>query len=342
MITKEKIKVLIIDDSRVYRDVMSWGLSLDPDIEVVATAQDAYDARDKILQYRPNVITCDFEMPKMNGVEFLRQLIPQYPLPAIVVSSFSLELLEILNVGATDFVSKPNLNVSKNVDDFFYELRKKIKWAVQGKPVVSKQITTQQRLIGKLNVSSDRLIAIGASTGGTEAIFNILKNLTPDCPGIVIVQHIPPVFSKMYAERLNLQTPLECKEAEHGDIVETGKVLLAPGGQHMRVKKIGEKYKVEVFTGEKVNGHCPSVDVLFESVAKEAGKKAIGIILTGMGSDGAKGLLSIRSSGAVTIGQDEESSVVYGMPQVAYNIGGVEIQAPLENIPKLIRATVNE
>jgi Chemotaxis response regulator containing a CheY-like receiver domain and a methylesterase domain len=321
--------------------VMSWGLSLDPDIEVVATAQDAYDARDKILQYRPNVITCDFEMPKMNGIEFLRQLIPQYPLPAIVVSSFSLELLEILNVGATDFVSKPNLNVSKNVDDFFYELRKKIKWAVQGKPFVSKQITAQQRLIGKLNVSSDKMIAIGASTGGTEAIFNILKNLTPDCPGIVIVQHIPPVFSKMYAERLNSQTPLECKEAEHGDIVQMGKVLLAPGGEHMRVKKIGEKYKVEVFAGEKVNGHCPSVDVLFESVAKEAGKKAIGIILTGMGSDGAKGLLSIRSSGAVTIGQDEKSSVVYGMPQVAYNMGGVEIQAPLENIPKLIRAAVN-
>lgn len=341
MITKEKIKVLIIDDSRVYRDVMSWGLSLDPDIEVVATAQDAYDARDKILQYRPNVITCDFEMPKMNGIEFLRQLIPQYPLPAIVVSSFSIELLEILNVGATDFVSKPNLSVSKSVDDFFYELRKKIKWAVPGKTLIPKQAATQQRLIGKLNVSSDRMIAIGASTGGTEAIFNILKNLTPDCPGIVIVQHIPPVFSKMYAERLNSQTSLECKEAEHGDIVETGKVLLAPGGQHMRVRKIGEKYKVEVFAGEKVNGHCPSVDVLFESVAKEAGKKAIGIILTGMGSDGAKGLLSIRSRGAVTIGQDEGSSVVYGMPQVAYNMGGVEIQAPLENIPKLIRAAVN-
>jgi len=341
MVTNEKIKVLLIDDSRVYRDMMAWGLSLDPELEVVATARDAYDARDKILQFRPDVITCDFEMPKMNGLEFLKQLIPQYPLPAIVVSTFSLELLEIVNVGATDFVSKPNLSVQKNVDDFFYELRKKIKWAARGKTPLPRPILSQPQINGKVFVPSDKIIAIGASTGGTEAIFNILKNLTPDCPGIVVVQHIPPVFSQMYAERLNTQTPLACKEAKNGDVIERGKVLLAPGGQHMQVKKFGNQFKVEVFEAEKVNGHCPSVDVLFESVAREVGKKAIGIILTGMGADGAKGLLSIRKQGAITIGQDEASSVVYGMPQAAYDLGGVEIQAPLKNISQLILAAAN-
>lgn len=341
MVINAKIKILVIDDSRVYRDVMSWGLSLDPELEVVATARDAYDARDKILQFRPDVITCDFEMPKMNGIEFLRQLLPQYPLPAIVVSTFSLDLLDLVNVGATDFVSKPNLNAQKNVDEFFYELRKKIKWAVKGKTSMSRPILSQCQLNGTLAASSDKIIAIGASTGGTEAIFNILKKLTPDCPGIVVVQHIPPVFSQMYAERLNTQTPLACKEAENGDVIERGKVLLAPGGQHMQVKKYGNHFKVEVFSGEKVNGHCPSVDVLFESVAREAGKKAIGIILTGMGADGAQGLLSIRNQGAITIGQDAASSVVYGMPQAAYDLGGVEIQAPLDNISQLILAAAN-
>lgn len=188
----------------------------------------------------------------------------------------------------------------------------------------------------------DRIIAIGASTGGTEAIYNVLKCLSNNSPGIVIVQHIPPIFSNLFAERLNNQTELHCKEARSGDYVEKGKVLIAPGGQHMRIRKYGEKYKVEVFKGEKVNGHCPSVDVLFESVAKESGNKAIGIIMTGMGCDGANGLLSMRRRGARTIGQDEKSSVVYGMPKVAFNIGAVEKQADLQNIPIIIQSMLKE
>lgn len=177
------------------------------------------------------------------------------------------------------------------------------------------------------------IIAIGASTGGTEAIYNILRLLPPDVPGIVVVQHIPPVFSRMFAERLNNQTPLKVKEAVSGDYVDTGRVLIAPGDQHMRIKKVGKRYQVECFHGDKVNGHCPSVDVLFESVASEAGRNAVGILLTGMGYDGAKGLLTIRRKGGRTIGQDKASSVVYGMPRVAFDIGAVEIQKALEDIP---------
>jgi two-component system chemotaxis response regulator CheB len=186
------------------------------------------------------------------------------------------------------------------------------------------------------------MIAMGASTGGTEALYNIIKHLPKSIPGIVIVQHIPPIFSKMFADRLNNQTELSCKEAETGEYLERGKVLIAPGDQHMKIKKIGERYKVECFKGDKVNGHCPSVDVLFESVAKEAGRNALGIILTGMGYDGAKGLLAMRRKGARTIGQDEKSSVVYGMPKVAFNIGAVEKQSPIEDIPRLIYSMLKE
>lgn len=183
---------------------------------------------------------------------------------------------------------------------------------------------------------SGRIIAIGASTGGTEAIFSILKSLPASTPGIVVVQHIPPVFSRMFAERLNNSIDLEVKEAQTGDYVQKGRVLIAPGSKHMKVKRVMDKYRVECFEGEKVNVHCPSVDVLFESVAKEAGNRAIGVILTGMGYDGAKGLLSMRRKGARTIGQDEGSSVVYGMPKAANNNGAVEKQASLDKIPKLI------
>jgi two-component system chemotaxis response regulator CheB len=182
----------------------------------------------------------------------------------------------------------------------------------------------------------NNIIAIGASTGGTEAIYSILSSLPPTVPGIVVVQHIPPVFSRMYAERLDSQTSLKVKEAENGDYADPGSVLIAPGDRHMKIRKIGNRYQVECFSGDKVNGHCPSVDVLFESVAKEAGGCAVGIILTGMGYDGAKGMLAMRRKGCRTIGQDEGSSIVYGMPKVAFDIGAVEIQAALRDIPKML------
>jgi len=333
----KKIRVLIVDDSILFREVLSRGISLDPYIEVVATASDPFEARDKIIEFEPDVITCDIEMPKMNGIEFIRRLMPQYPLPIVVVSSISDAVFSAMNAGAVDFVTKPDTTSAKSVEDFIRELILKIKIASTANLSSYKNNYILNNKVDKANIRTDiKLIAIGASTGGTEAIHNVLKSLPLNIPGIVVVQHIPPVFSRIYAERLNHSLPLRIKEAQTGDYVEKGQVLIAPGNAHMIVKKIGDRFRVEVFNGVKVNGHCPSVDILFESVAKVCGNNAIGIILTGMGHDGAKGLLSMRKKGARTIGQDEKSSVVYGMPKVAFNIGAVEKQVSLEKIPQAI------
>lgn len=340
MLLSRKIRVLVVDDSMLFRELMTKGLSSDASIEIVATAQDPFDARDKILKYKPDVMTCDIEMPKMDGIEFLTRLIPQYPLPVIVVSSMSKAVFEAMAAGAVDFVTKPNFNLISSIERFIYELIDKIKIASVAQPSIGQSLGTGSGL-ATIKVDAMNIIAIGASTGGTEAIYTILSQLPEAVPGIVITQHIPPVFSNMFAQRLNSQTKLSCKEAQTGDYVEPGKVLVAPGDKHMTVKKFGDKYRVEVFEGEKVNGHCPSVDVMFESVAKAAGNKALGIILTGMGYDGAKGLLAMRRKGARTIGQDEASSVVYGMPKVAFNIGAVERQSSLNTIHQLIFTMLN-
>ena len=335
MLINKKIRVLIVDDSLLFREVLARGISSDPYIEVVAKAIDPFDARDKIIKYQPDVMTCDIEMPKMDGIEFIRRLLPQYPLPVVMVSTVSGAVFDAMNAGAVDFVAKPDVQSVKSVEAFINELIIKIKIASNAKVQQNNKIKTTVIAEGK-NTAEHEIIAMGASTGGTEAIFSVLKSLPPTTPGIVIVQHIPPLFSKMFAERLNVSTSLKVKEAQTGDYVEQGRVLVAPGDQHMKIKKIGDRYRVECFEGDKVNGHRPSVDILFESVAKEAGSKAIGIILTGMGYDGAKGLLSMKRKGARTIGQDEKTSVVFGMPKVAYELGGVEKQASLDNIPRLL------
>ena len=332
----KRIKVLVVDDSIIFREVLAKGISSDPMLQVVATAEDPFDARDKIIEYRPDVMTCDIEMPRMNGIEFIKRLLPQYSLPVIVVSTISNAVFDALNAGAVEFVTKPDVKSGTSVKAFIDEMILKIKIASQAKV---KQGNKNSPIIPLQKISSDslnRIIAVGASTGGTEAIFNLLKGLPKTVPGMVIVQHIPPVFSKMFAERLNQTTYFQVKEAQSGDYVESGQVLIAPGDQHMRIKKVGPRYKIECFNGDKVNGHCPSVDILFTSVAKEAGSNAIGVILTGMGYDGAKGLLAMRRKGARTIGQNEKSSVVYGMPKVAYDIGAVEKQVSLQDIPSLI------
>lgn len=334
----KRIRVLVVDDSLLFREVIARGIQTDPYIEVVARATDPFDARDKILEFKPDVMTCDVEMPKMNGIEFIRRLLPQHPLPVIVISTVSEAVFDAMNAGAVDFVTKPEIQSAKNVERFLSDIIAKIKIAANAKISGIKAPETMNSPGVKIN--TDRIIAIGASTGGTEAIYRLLKSLPAEMPGILIVQHIPPVFSNMFAQRLDNQTLLSVKEAKTGDWLEPGKVLIAPGDQHMKIKKLGERFRVEIFEGDKVNGHCPSVDVLFESVAREAGSSAIGIMLTGMGYDGARGLLSMRRKGARTIGQDEQSSVVYGMPKVAFEIGAVEKQSPLQDIPRVLLSMI--
>ncbi len=332
--TGRRIRVLVVDDSIFFREVIARGIETDPAIEVVARATDPFDARDKILQYEPDVMTCDVEMPKMNGIEFIRRLLPQHAIPVIVISTVSSAVFDAMNVGAVDFVSKPEIQSEKSIEKFLLDVIAKIKIAANANISGSNLPDIVNYSLGRIN--TEKIIAIGASTGGTEAVYKMLKCLPSDMPGILLVQHIPPVFSKMFAQRLDSQTKLVVREAQSGDWLEPGKVLIAPGDKHMKIKKIGDKYKVDIFHGEKVNGHCPSVDVLFDSVAKEAGSAAVGIILTGMGYDGARGLLTMRRKGARTIGQDEQSSVVYGMPKVAFEIGAVERQTSINNIPQVL------
>ncbi len=332
---KKKIKVLVVDDSLVFREVLAKGISSDPEIEVVGKAFDPFDARDKIIQLEPDVMTCDINMPKMDGIEFIKRLLPQHPIPVIMVSGMDDAVFDAMESGAVEFVVKPDMNSPRGVQEFIFDLIDKIKIASKSK-IIPHEETNHKDINSYGTTDQSKIIAIGASTGGTEAISKILLNLPQNMPGIIIVQHIPPGFSKMFANRLNNQSHFHVKEAENGDYVEPGKVIIAPGDKHIRVKNIGGKYKVEVFSGEKVSGHCPSVDVMFDSIAKECKEKALGVILTGMGYDGARGLLAMKRNGAKTIGQDETSSVVYGMPKVAYDVGAVQAQASLEEIPKIM------
>lgn len=330
------IKVLVVEDSLVFRELLVQGLSKDPSIQVVGAAKDPFEARDAILKYHPDVMTLDVELPRMNGIEFLRKLIPQYPLPVVVISSLSDKVFDAMNAGAVDFVAKPAVSDRRQLESFIRnELLVKVKIASTAKISRIKQQVMPQEPEVFTSQEKNLVIAIGASTGGTEAIFSVMKDYGADLPGIVVVQHMPPGFTEMYAKRLDNQCRVRVKEARTGDRVLPGTVLIAPGGdKHMHLVKVNGMYQVEIKQGPKVNGHCPSVDVLFDSVAKVAGPNALGIILTGMGGDGAKGLLAMRKAGARTIGQDESTCVVYGMPKVAYELGAVEFQEKLSNIAK--------
>ncbi len=338
------IKVLIVEDSIVFRELLVQNLSKDPAIQVVGTAKDPFEARDAILAHKPDVMTLDVELPRMSGIEFLKKLMPQYPLPVVVISSLSDKVFDALKAGAVDFVAKPAVSNRKQLEDFIKnELLVKIKIASTAKISNIKKVVMEGQE-QHLSVKGNNLIvAIGASTGGTEAICDVVKEFGTDIPGIVVVQHMPPGFTKMYAKRLNEQCRITVKEAETGDRVLPGHMLIAPGGdRHMRLVKVNGVYQVECKPGPRVNGHCPSVDVLFDSVAKSAGASAVGIILTGMGGDGAKGLLAMRRAGARTIGQDESTCVVYGMPKVAYDLGAVQHQEKLSAIAGRTYALLNK
>lgn len=339
----EKIRVFIVDDSLLFRKVLIDNLSQNPNIEVIGYAIDAFDAERKIPVLKPDVVTVDVEMPRLNGIDFVKKLLPNYPVPVILVSSLNLNVFEALSAGAVDFVRKPDMSMSNTANTFLNTLMSKIFIASRAKikvpatapaPVVPSFAATSSKPFG-LN-AYNTIIAIGASTGGTEATLQVLKNLPADTPGIVVTQHMPEGFTKMYADRLNKLCQMRVKEAQSGDVIEKGQVLIAPGDLQMKVVRVGGRYSVSCYSGEKVSGHRPSVDVLFQSVADTAGASSVGIIMTGMGRDGADGLLSMKKKGAYTIGQDAESCVVYGMPMVAYNIGAVTTQVSCGNISNVL------
>lgn len=372
MVLGEKIRVLVVEDSLVFRGILVKYLNESPDIEVIAVAGDPFEARDLIIKHKPDVMTLDIELPRMTGLEFLRKLMPQYPIRTVVISSLNDRVFEALKAGAVDFVAKPVATDRKQVEEFVKrELPDKIKIASKARlragygkateaPVVkAKMPDSEEReyprrrlaesaekaaevrekagnhLSKEIDINDGLLVAIGASTGGTEATTAVLERFGPDVPGVVITQHMPEGFTKMYADRLNQIMSVSVKEAENGDKILPGHVYIAPGGdRHMEVIKKGGQYYIQLREADKVNGHRPSVEVLFNSVAKAAGDKAVGVILTGMGGDGAQGLLAMRNAGARTIGQDESTCVVYGMPKVAYQVGAVEFQEKLLDIPQ--------
>jgi two-component system chemotaxis response regulator CheB len=355
-----RIRVLIIDDSALVRRILSELLSADREMEVVGTASDAYMARDKIKQFEPDVLTLDVEMPKMDGVTFLRNLMRLRPMPVVMVSSLTEHGAEItldaLAVGAVDYLPKPKIDVAATLGDYAEELRAKIKAAAKARvrpytgpapsspgisavaPRYSADAVLAKTAAPRQFRTTDRIIAIGASTGGTEAIKDVLVQLPADTPGIVIAQHIPKAFSTPFARRMDACCQMTVYEAEDGQQILPGHVYIAPGDRHLLVVRVGARYVCKLDNGQAVNRHKPSVDVLFRSVAQQAGRNAIGVILTGMGKDGAMGLKEMRDAGCPTIAQDEATSVVWGMPREAVALGAAAHILALQDIPAKVRA----
>lgn len=347
------IKVLIVDDSALVRKLLTEELNKQKDIEVVGTAINPYVAREKIVELKPDVLTLDLEMPRMDGLSFLSKLMKHYPMPVVVVSSLtpknSENALNALRLGAVDVICKPGSAYS--TQNISHEIVKAIRAASVARfdklhhlPETRQAAPRGQRPQPELKLvhTTNKLIAIGSSTGGTRALEAVLTELPATMPGIVIVQHMPPVFTRSFAERLDTICAVRVKEAEDRDLIQPGQVLIAPGNEHMLVEKNGAKYYTRIKQGPPVHHHRPSVDVLFNSVAQAAGVNATGVILTGMGADGAKGLLAMKEKGAHTIGQDEATSVVYGMPKVAFELGAVDEVLPLQKIAGAIISHSNE
>jgi len=340
----KKIRVLVIDDSALMREVLTEILSQDPGIEVVGAASDPYIAREKIMRLAPDVLTLDVEMPRMDGLSFLEKLMRAHPMPVLMVSSLTEKNCDItvraLELGAVDYVSKPRLNVRSGTLEQADEIIAKVKIAGQARVARHSSaarpanVPDAGRKAERISFrTTDRMIAIGASTGGTEALAQLLTQMPADSPGIVIVQHMPAGFTRSFAQRLDSLCRVRVKEAEDRDRVLAGHVLVAPGNLHTELVRSGTEARVRVFTAEPVNRHRPSVDVLFQSCAQTLGSNAVGILLTGMGADGARGLLAMRQAGARTIAQDESTCVVFGMPREAIALGAAEKVLPLPAIP---------
>jgi two-component system chemotaxis response regulator CheB len=350
----KKIRVLVVDDSAVMRRLLSEILGSDPEVEVVGTASDPYFAREQIKLLNPDVLTLDVEMPRMDGLTFLRNLMRLRPMPVVMCSSLTQQgadaTLDAIELGAVDFIEKPK--VAGDLNALATEILYKVKGAAGAKVrqlVIPADFAETRPVLEARPVTaaarpstSTRIIAIGASTGGTEAIRVVLEGLTPESPGVVIAQHIPKAFSGSFAQRMNACSPLEVSEARDGLPILTGHAYIAPGDQHLEVVKEGTQFRCRLHDGELVNRHRPSVDVMFRSVAENVGGQAIGVILTGMGRDGAEGLKQMLEAGACTLAQDEATSVVWGMPGAAFNLGGVQSLHPLTQIAEKIQSLTSE
>ncbi len=346
------IKVLIIDDSALIRELLTKILGSDPDIEVVGTAGDAYIARRKIKQLAPDVLTLDVEMPRMSGLKFLENLMRLRPMPVVMISSVTEQGAEVtlnaLELGAVDYISKPKVNIAKGIEEYAEEIVAKVKMAAgarvrnleqrkqtnkDAEKVCATDTARKTADRGKKQKTSERIIAVGASAGGTEAIADILRHLPSDMPGIVITQHIPGAFSRSFAARINRYSQLDIAEAKDGEKICRGRVYIAPGDKHLEIEREGGVFVCRLNDGPLVNRHKPAVDMMFNSIAQSVGSNAIGIILTGMGRDGAAGLEAMKKAGAVTLVQDEKTSVVWGMPKEAVRRGVVDEIVPLDSIP---------
>jgi two-component system, chemotaxis family, protein-glutamate methylesterase/glutaminase len=340
----KRIKVLIIDDSALVRALLTKILGADPALQVIGTAPDAFIAREKIKLLNPDVLTLDVEMPRMDGLQFLRNLMRLRPMPVVMCSSLTERGADItlaaLELGAIDFVTKPKVDVAHALEAYAAELIGKVKVAAVARvrPLFPRlppanQVGAPHKPRPELQFrTTDQIVAIGASTGGTEAIRQVLQRLPPDAPGVVITQHIPRAFSAPFAARLNASSPLSVQEAQDGALILPGQAYIAPGDLHLAVERDGARYRCRLRNDAPVNRHRPSVDVLFRSVAEQVGQNAVGVILTGMGADGARGLKDMRDKGALTIAQDEKTSVVWGMPGAAVALGAVDRILPIEQI----------
>ena len=349
---KPSVRVLIVDDSAVVRQTLRDVLSSDPEIEVIAVAADPIVAAERIREQAPDVITLDIEMPRMDGLTFLRKLMSQHPIPVVICSSLADEgtqsAFKALEYGAVDIIAKPRLGTKQFLEESQITICQAVKAAAGARlrilrpaHVVEPKLTADAILSPATRAmveTTEKIVVIGASTGGTEALKSLLETMPPDTPGMVIVQHMPELFTRAFAGRLDGLCAITVKEAENNDSVIRGRALIAPGNHHLLLKRSGARYYVEVKDGPLVCRHRPSVDVLFRSAARYAGQNAIGVILTGMGDDGARGMLEMKQAGATTIAQDEATCVVFGMPKEAINLGGVDKVLPLPSIPGSVLA----
>ncbi len=349
---KPKIRVLIVDDSAVVRQTLTEILNSDPEIEVIGTAGDPFVAAERIAEEVPDVITLDIEMPRMDGLTFLKKIMSQHPIPVVICSSLAEEgaqsTFKALEYGAVDIITKPRLGTKQFLEDARITLCNAVKGAAEAKVrVLRPSQTVEPKLTADAILSpathamaetTEKVVAIGASTGGTEALKTLLETLPSDTPGIVIVQHMPELFTRAFANRLDGLCSITVKEAETNDTIIRGRALIAPGNHHMLLKRSGARYYVEIKDGPLVCRHRPSVDVLFRSAARYAGRNVVGVILTGMGDDGARGMLEMKQAGAVNIAQDEATCVVFGMPKEAIKFGGVDKILPLQSIAGAILA----